>query len=239
MHRTLYTLRILAAFAILLCAPAPASTLVKTGTFAGMKVDYKVVLPNGFDASRAYPTVLAFAGGPQNMRIVDAELGSYWAPEAERRGYIVVSPAAPSDQLFFENSDHIFPAFLDMILHDYKVQGGRMHVSGRSSGGISAFHVASLYPKYFWSVTVFPGYLDDTTDPMVEALKSMCIYMHVGARDNDWSKAMKQQSDLFKRKGLNAELLVEEDQGHDLDLGSDDIAHLFDDLASAAKGCSH
>jgi dipeptidyl aminopeptidase/acylaminoacyl peptidase len=122
----------------------------KSGTFGGLKVDYKVVLPNGFDTTREYPAILAFGGGPQNMRIVDAALSRYWAPEAERRGYIVVSPAAPTDQLFFENSDRVFPEFLDMILRDYKVRGGRMHVAGPSNGGVSAFHVATLFPTRLW-----------------------------------------------------------------------------------------
>jgi hypothetical protein len=79
--------------------------------------------------------------------------------------------------------------------------------------------------------------LDDTTNPMVDALKSICIYMHVGAQDNDWMLAMKQQSDMFRRKGLSAELLVEEDQGHSLVFGQEDISQLFDDLDRAAKGC--
>jgi predicted peptidase len=211
----------------------------KSGTFGGLKVEYKVVLPNGFDPKREYPAILAFGGGPQNMRIVEAGLSRYWAPEAERRGYIVVSPAAPTDQLFFENSDRIFPEFLDMILRDYKVRDGRMHVAGPSNGGVSAFHVASLYPQYFRSVTVFPGYLNDTTDQMVETLKSMCIYMHVGDRDVDWGRAMKQQYDMFRARGYSAVLFVEEDQGHDLDFGPYDIAHLFDDLDASAKGCSN
>jgi predicted peptidase len=211
-------------------------TFAKSGTFGGLKVDYRVVIPNDFDPARAYPTVLVFGGGPQNMRIVESEL-TRWTAEAERRGYIIVSPAAPSDQLFFENSDRIFPEFLDAILRDYKIQGGRMHVAGPSSGGVSAFHVASLYPSYFWSVTAFPGYLDDTTDPIVEALKSICIYMHVGAQDNDWMLAMKQQSDMFRRRGLSAELLVEEDQGHSLVFGQEDMTKLFDDLDMAARGC--
>jgi hypothetical protein len=43
----------------------------------------------------------------------------------------------------------IFPDFLDMILRDYKVLGERIHVAGASNGGVSAFHVASLYAKYF------------------------------------------------------------------------------------------
>jgi predicted peptidase len=212
--------------------------LTKNGIFAGLKVDYKVVLPTGYDPAREYPAILVFGAGPQNMRIVEGELNRYWAAEAEKRGYIVVSPAAPSDQLFFENSDRIFPEFLDMILHDYRIQGGRMHVAGASNGGVSAFHVASLYPKYFWSVTVFPGYLDDTTDPMVEALKSMCIYMYVGDRDEDWGRAMKQQSDMFRKKGYMVNFFVEEDMGHNLDFGPDDINNLFDDIGSAAKGCA-
>jgi hypothetical protein len=49
---------------------------------------------------------------------------------------------------------------------------------------------------------------------------------------------MKQQHDMFRARGYSAVLFVEEDQGHDLDFGPDDIAHLFDDLDVSAKGCS-
>ena len=223
------------ALAVIFGMNAPAVTVLKSGTFGGSKVDYKVVLPEGFDPAREYPLVLAFGGGTQDMRMVDIALKGYWTAEAERRGYIVVSPAAPDDQLFFESSDRIFPEFLDMILHDYKVLGGRMHVGGPSNGGVSAFHVASLYPKYFWSVTVFPGYLNDTTDPIVDALKSVCIYMYVGDRDKDWMRAMKQQFDMFKQKGYAVQFLAEEDQGHSLEL---DITQLFNDLDTAPKVCS-
>jgi predicted peptidase len=223
---------------IVFAVTAPAATILKSGMFGGSKVDYKVVLPDGFDPARAYPVVLAFGGGAQDMRMVDIGLKGYWAPEAERRGYIVVSPASPDDQLLFESADRIFPEFLDMILHDYKVLGGRMHVGGPSNGGVAAFHVATLYPKYFWSVTVFPGYLNDTTEPMLEALKSICIFMYVGDRDKDWNKAMTQQSEMFKQKGYSVQFLAQEDQGHDLDLGLDGITQLFDDLDTAAKkGC--
>ena len=76
--------------------------LANSRTFGGLKVEYRVVLPNGFDARRAYPTVLVFGGGPQNVRIVEGKL-TRWKAEAERRGYILVSPAAPTDQLFFES----------------------------------------------------------------------------------------------------------------------------------------
>jgi poly(3-hydroxybutyrate) depolymerase len=214
-----------------------AATPVKSGTFGGMKVEYKVVLPEPFDPARAYPTVLAFGGGPQTMQMVDSGLNRYWAAEARRRGYIVVSPAAPQGQLFFENGAKIFPEFLEMILHDFKVQGGRMHIAGFSNGGISAFHIASLYPTYFWSVTGFPGILNDATSVKVEALKPMCLFMHVGGRDLDWRGAMEQQSEMFKQKGYTVQFRVEENQNHVLSLGPEGVNRLFDHLDQAAKGC--
>lgn len=234
--------RFIASFAILFSTTAPGllngATLVKSGTFGGMKVEYKVVLPNPFDPARAYPTVLAFGGGPQTMQMVDSGLNRYWAAEARRRGYIIVSPAAPDGQLFFENGARAFPEFLDMILRDYSVQGGRMHIAGFSNGGLSAFHIASLYPKYFWSVTGLPGLLNDASDAKVEALKSMCIYMHAGGRDLDWRDAMEQQSEMFQRKGYTVQFRVEENQDHVLNLGPEGVTRLFDHLDAAASGCS-
>lgn len=223
---------------LLFCANLCASTILKSGTFGGSRVEYKVVLPDGFDPARVYPVILAFGGGTEDMRMVDLSLKAYWASEAEKRGYIVVSPAVPGDQLFFESSDRIFPEFLDMILRDYKVLGGRLHVGGPSNGGVAAFHVASLYPNYFWSVTVFPGYLNDTTEPMVDALKSLCIYMYAGDRDRDWNRAMTQQAEMFRKRNYAVQFLRQADQGHSLDLGADGIAQLFDDLDRATKGCS-
>src|SRR5262245_29624619 len=84
-----------------LSARASAETLDKSGKFGGLTVHYKVVLPPGYDASRAYPTILAFPPGGQDMRLVDGSLARNYRPEAERRGYIVVIPAAPDGQYFF------------------------------------------------------------------------------------------------------------------------------------------
>ena len=92
-------------------------------------VHYKVVLPNGYDPAKAYPAILAFGGGPQTMNTVDNVLSRNLRPEAEKRGYIVIAPAAPDDQLFFENGARIFPEFLKMILADYKIQDNKFHIA--------------------------------------------------------------------------------------------------------------
>jgi hypothetical protein len=66
--------------------PAGAETLGKSGRFGGITIRYKVIVPNGYDAARAYPAILAFAGGGQTLDAVNNILDRNWRGEAERRG---------------------------------------------------------------------------------------------------------------------------------------------------------
>src|SRR5262245_4363892 len=120
-----------------------AELLEKTKTVGSTTVQYKVVLPNGYDAAKAYPAILALGGGPQTMNTVDSVLSRNLRAEAEKRGYIVIAPAAPDGQLFFEEGARIFPEFLKVMLGEYKIQDNKFHIAGPSNGGIAAFHVAA------------------------------------------------------------------------------------------------
>src|SRR5579871_150536 len=91
-----------AAVAMLLTAPVRAELLERTKDVDGTTIHYKVVLPSGYDPAKTYPTVLAFPGGPQTMDMVEGTLERNWVLLGERLGYIVVIPAAPDGQLFFE-----------------------------------------------------------------------------------------------------------------------------------------
>ena len=128
--------------------PLRAEVLDLTKKVAGTTVHYKVVLPTGYDPAKAYPAILAFGGGPQSMNTVDSILTRNFRAEAEKRGYIVVAPAAPDGQLFFEEGARVIPEFLKAILADYKIRDGKFHVAGPSNGGIAAFHVAAASPQY-------------------------------------------------------------------------------------------
>ncbi len=228
----------LAGLAVLTC-PATAEVLEKSQNIAGVTVHYKVVLPRPYDPAKAYPAVLAFGGGPQTMNIVDGAIQRNWRQEAERRGYIVVIPAAPEGRLFFEGGERIFPEFLTRILADYKIAANKFHIAGQSNGGISAFHVAASHPEYFWSVTGFPGYLPDATPARLKALEKMCINMHVGELDAGWKEEMQKQAALFKSKGLTVRITVEQGQSHRLDtLAGEGAARLFDQFEQARQGCS-
>src|SRR5213594_3975123 len=109
------TAAVTAALAISAAQPLHAEETEKTKKVGGTTVHYKVVLPNGYDPAKAYPAILALGGGPQNMNTVDRILSRNFRAEAEKRGYIVVAPAAPDDDLFFEDGARIFPEFLKAI----------------------------------------------------------------------------------------------------------------------------
>src|ERR1700692_4842415 len=168
-------LSLIAALVILPTLPVKAEVLDKTKNIGGATVHYKVVLPKNYDAGKAYPGILAFGGGPQTMDVVDSVIARNFREEAEKRGYIVVAPAAPDDQLFFEGGARIFPEFLKQILADYKIQNNKFHAAGPSNGGIASFHVASLNPEYFLSITAFPGFLWEETPAHIQAIFIKCL----------------------------------------------------------------
>src|SRR3984893_2196520 len=198
--------------------PVQAERLERTKKVAGTTVHYKVVLPDGYDPARAYPAILALGGGPQTMNTVDSVLNRNLRAEAEKRGYIVVAPAAPDGQLFFEDGARIFPEFLRMILADYKIQDNKFHIAGPSNGGIASFHIAAANPQYFLSVTAFPGYMWEPSTAKLLAISKMCVFMYVGERDEYmWHDEMKKEADFLRSRGTVARYAVEKAQPHRLE----------------------
>jgi predicted esterase len=229
-----------ASLFMLATQPAQAEVLQKAAKVGKTTVQYKVVLPNGYDAAKAYPAILALGGGPQNMNTVDSVLNRNLRAEAEKRGYIVVAPAAPDDQLFFEQGARIFPEFLKLILADYKIQENKFHIAGPSNGGIAAFHVAAANPQYFLSVTAFPGYMWEPTQAKLQAISKMCVFMYVGELDEYmWHDEMKHEAEFLRSKGTVARYTVEKGQPHRMEtLAGANASRLFEGFEETKKGCS-
>jgi poly(3-hydroxybutyrate) depolymerase len=238
---SLQTVRLLTLFigCIAVAQPARAELKELSKKVGGTTVQYKVVLPNGYDPSKAYPAVLVFGGGPQTMNTIDGALMRNFRSEAEKRGYIVIGVAAPNGQLFFEGGERIFPEFLKMMLADYKIDGGKFHIAGPSNGGIAAFHVAAANPQYFVSVTAFPGYLWQPSASRLQAISNMCVFMYVGENDEyRWHDEMKAEAEALRSKGTVARYTVERGQPHRIEtLAGDHAGRLFDDFDQARKGC--
>lgn len=239
MPRILSSLAAVAACLACLCLGsfASAEVLDKTATINGTVLHYKLVLPRNFDPAKAYPAVLAFPPGGQDMDMVDATLNSVYRAQAESRGYIVVEPAAPNGVLFFEGSERVFPAFLTKLTGDYKILDNKFHVAGNSNGGLSAFLIASKYPQFFWSVTGFPGFLDPVTPQQIDALGKMCIHMFAGELDSGWPDEMRRQAARLRAAGHKVTFVIEKGQPHVIPtLAGAGAARLFDQFEQARQG---
>jgi poly(3-hydroxybutyrate) depolymerase len=229
-----------AAVAMFAAQPVRAELLEKTKKVGGTTVHYKVVLPDGYDPAKAYPGILALGGGPQTMNTVDSILNRNFRAEAEKRGYIVVAPAAPDNQLFFEDGARIFPEFLKMILADYRIQDGKFHIAGPSNGGIASFHVAAANPQYFLSITAFPGYMWEPTAAKLQSISKMCVFMYVGELDEYmWHGEMKKEAEFLRSRGSVARYTVEKGQPHRMEtLAGASAGRLFDGFEEAMKACT-
>lgn len=228
------------AWSVIAAPPtARAEVIERTKTVAGTALHYKVVLPDGYDPDRPYPAILVFGGGPQTMNTVNGTLERNFRAEAEKRGYIVIAPAAPDGQLFFEAGARLVPEFLRMILGDYRIEGGRFHVAGPSNGGIAAFHVAAASPQYFRSVTAFPGYMWQPSPEKLRAIEGMCVFMYVGERDEyRWHAEMQREADFLRSLGTRARYIVEQGQPHRLEtLAGEHAGRLFEGFDAVRSGC--
>jgi predicted esterase len=231
---------IAAVTATWLVQPVQAEVIERTMLIGRTTVHYKTVLPDNYDPAKTYPAVVALGGGPQTMETVDRILDRNFRAEAEKRGYIVVAPAAPYGEYFFETADRIFPAFLQTIAADHKIRDNKFHIAGPSNGGIASLHIAAANPDYFLSATAFPGYMWKSTAAKLKAISKLCVFMYVGEHDPYmWHAEMKKEAEFLRANGAVAHYTVEEGQPHRLEtLAGANAARLFDGFEAAGKGCS-
>jgi poly(3-hydroxybutyrate) depolymerase len=229
----------IAACIFMAARPLRAEVREASEDIEGITVSYKVVLPDNYDASRTYPGVLVFGGGPQTMNTIDRALDRNFRAEAEKRGYIVIGVAAPNGQLFFQGGERIIPQFLDRVMARYRIADRKFHAAGPSNGGIASFHVAAAYPQYFKSVTAFPGYMWRPSTAKLDAIADMCVFMYVGEFDEyRWHGEMEREAEYLRSKGTLARYTVEEDQHHGIaTLRDEQAGRLFDDFELTAGSC--
>ncbi|MCA9284147.1 MAG: hypothetical protein KDA22_02960 [Phycisphaerales bacterium] len=181
----------------------------------GTVVDYALVLPRDFDASKTYPALLALPPGPQTASMVEAGLDRYWGKQASERGWIVISPAAPNGVSFYSGSERLVPELLDAVQSQFKVEGGKFHLAGASNGGRSAFRVALDHPDRFLSLTVLPGMPPRPEDfAMLPSIAKLPVTMYVGGSDTAWLEQMKRTRDALVRAGGRVTLTVLPNEGH-------------------------
>ena len=227
-----WCLGVIWAAATALSQPLPAAIAeVREAHLAGgIRIEYVLATPADFCVDQSYPALLVFPGGKQTMDSVRANLARYWQDEALRRGYIVISPAAPAGRPFYEDGADLIPEFLQLQLVQFRIAGGKFHAAGLSNGGVSAFAVAVRNPQLFHSLTALAGFPVEQIDfDRLHRLRNIRVTMFVGNSDLYWKEGMERTRDRLASLGTQVYFEVIPRNGHFLpDLSFENSARIFE-----------
>jgi hypothetical protein len=207
-------------------APVISSGPVATGSVEidGVVIDYATSVPDGFTVGSEAPVLLAFPPGGQDLGLTRTIVKNTYAPEAKRLGWVVVSPAAPNGELYFQGSEALIPGFLDWVESWVTPEGGIPHVAGISNGGISSFRFAAENPDRVQSIVTFPGFpRSDDDKAALEQLTDVPIRMFVGGIDADWIPPAEETVATFSELGGDIELTIFDREGHVMRSTSDGV----------------
>ena len=140
--------------------------------------------------------------------------GTY-AAEAQRLGWVVVSPAAPDGVRFFDGSETLLPGFVDWIETWVVPEGGAPHVIGPSNGGISSFRYAIANPDRAQSVVVFPGFpRGDADRAALGNIADIPVRLYAGETDTQWVENGETTFATLTELGGDVELTVFDGEAH-------------------------
>ena len=203
----------------LVSAGATEQGMVEIG---GRSVEYMVTIPEGFAVGDTAPVLLALPPGGQDLEITRNAHNAVYHREAIRLGWVVVSPAAPGGDLFFDGGEDVLPGFVDWIEAWVTPEGGAPHVAGISNGGISAFRFAAENPDRLQSLVVFPGFAqsDDDREALAQ-LSGIPVRMHVGGNDTGWIAESEATFTALIAAGTNVRLETYPGENHVIQATSD------------------
>lgn len=210
--------------------PDPLEVVVQDTTLVGGdSIEFALVLPDGYVEGEPSPVLLAMPPGGQDLDLTTRLVEQTWI-EAARRGWVVVSPAAPNGTLYFQGSEGLLEEFLDQVAGTFPPSSGRLDLVGISNGGLSSFRAAALMPERFRTITVAPGFAQSEDDlAALEQLaeQDVVVAIFVGEGDSDsWIDGGRETVDALTGFGGRASLTIVEGEGHVITDFADGVRYL-------------
>jgi predicted peptidase len=191
------------AFLLGFCVALPGAAGAQASAFrygtqtskSGVTLPYRLFIPEGYDAAKAYPLVFALHGygerGSDNEKQLTVhQLATLWTRDTiqARHPCFVLAPQCPADgdarwinvdfgkgyysQDAVPISKYLAAALeiLDSTAARYRIDADRVYIAGLSMGGYATWDVITRYPKRFAAAIPICGGGDSTKAPLIEAL---------------------------------------------------------------------
>jgi predicted peptidase len=166
----------------------------------GVTVPYALFVPSSYDASRAWPLIVALHG---LGRPYDWMMGyEGFIDMAERGGYIVVSPLGYHPRAWYGSRGYGIPAgaardgeplpenlgalseqdvmnVLAIARGRFRIDEDRIYLWGHSMGGAGAYHLAATFPDIWAAVAVAaPAPQDARIDDLAKFRRTPVLVLH-------------------------------------------------------------
>jgi predicted peptidase len=189
-----------------------------------VSANYLLFLPKGYgeQKSRRWPLILFLHGAGErgtNIWKVAVHGPPKIVKEKPDFSFIVVSPQCPSGQRW---DNETLLALLDDVTKNYKVDKGRVYLTGLSMGGFGTWNLGLGHPERFAAIAPICGGGDPLVllladSRKVNALKTLPVWAFHGAKDPVVKLEESQRMvDAMKRVGAKeVELTVYPEAQHD------------------------
>jgi predicted peptidase len=189
-----------------------------------LEANYLLHLPPGYDANpeQRWPLILFLHGaGERGTNVWD--VAKHGPPHEVTAHpdfpFILVSPQCPNGRIW---SDDVLLALLDDIEQRYRVDLGRVYLTGLSMGGYGTWSLGIKYPERFAAIAPLCGggeliSLLLTTREKAESIRTLGVWAFHGAKDPVVPPSESQRMvDFLKKSGVrDSKLTIYPEALHD------------------------
>lgn len=170
----------------------------------GSTLKFTVILPENYEPSRRYPTLVTFPPGRWREASADWALSTLWKDSA-RLGWIVVCPVLSSSGLTRRLDLDDLILLLRYIKYRYAI-ADRYHLVAFERGCFPAVEVAFSSPQLFQSLTTASSWIWDSYEyPGLRRLKDMSVHILVGEDDLEGIRSSEDILREMQSQGVNAQ----------------------------------
>lgn len=130
----------------------------------GVTVKYAVYVPRDLDLSKPQPAIVFLNGrgecGTDGVRQCSVGLIPAVLSAPDKWPFIIIAPQKPDfDKMWDTYTDHILAA-LDRTATSFKIDAGRVYLTGLSQGGYGTWRIAATHPERFAAIAPICGWGD-------------------------------------------------------------------------------
>jgi pimeloyl-ACP methyl ester carboxylesterase len=181
---------------------------------------YLSYLPEGYDrdTARKWPLVIYLHGGSDRGTDLK-KLYSSGIPDQVYRGrefpFVMLAPQCPEHLRW--STDDWFEAFYEDATARYRIDAGRVYLTGPSLGGSGTWYIAARYPETFAAIAPMSGFTShlDYIDKNIDKLLDLPVWTFHGKVDT--VVAFEETERIVRRlegRNRNLKFSAEPDLGH-------------------------